>query len=71
MKITFIIVGGILCLFGLADLVSSFMEIDLWGGVLGIQLPEIIWKFSAYIEMLVGYLLFQAGISAAEDATEA
>ncbi len=71
MKIAFIIVGAILCLFGLADLVSSFMEIDLWGGVLGIQLPEIIWKFSAYIEMLVGYLLFQAGISAAEDATEA
>lgn len=71
MKIAFIIVGSILVLFGLADLVSSFMEIDLWGGVLGIQLPDIIWKFSAYIEMLIGYLLFQAGISAPEDTTEA
>ena len=69
MKIALIIIGGILALFGLADLVGSFMEIDLWGGVLGIQLPDIVWRFSAYIEMLVGYLLFQAGISAPEDNT--
>jgi len=33
---------------------GSFTGFDLWG-TLGIQLPEIIWKYSAYIEIAIGY----------------
>lgn len=69
MKFALIIVGGILFLFGLADFISSYAGTDLWGEIIGIQLPEIIWKFSAYAEMLIGYLLFNAGMNTSEDDT--
>jgi hypothetical protein len=41
-------------LFGVVDLVGSFAGFDLWG-TLGIQLPEMIWKYSSYIEIAIGY----------------
>ena len=69
MKIALIIIGGILILFGLADFVSSYMGTDLWGETIGIRLPEIVWKFSAYAEMLIGYILFQAGRNTIEEDT--
>ena len=69
MKLALIIIGGVLVLFGLADFISSYAGTDLWGEIIGIQLPEIIWKFSAYGEMLVGYLLFKAGMNTSEDET--
>ena len=68
MKFALIIIGGILVLFGITDFISSYAGTDLWGEIIGIQLPEIIWKFSAYAEMLIGYLLFKAGMNASEDA---
>jgi len=48
------IVGILIILFGLVDLIGSFTGFDLWGTI-GIQLPEMIWKYSAYIEIAIGY----------------
>ena len=48
------IVGILIILFGVVDLVGSFAGFDLWG-TLGIQLPEMIWKYSSYIEIAIGY----------------
>jgi len=71
MKIAMMIIGGALVAFGLVDLIGSFTDFDLWG-VIGIQLPEIVWSYSAYIEMVVGYLIFKFGssISEGESSTE-
>lgn len=64
------IIGILFVIFGLVDLVGSYAEFDLWGGFLGIQLPEIIWKFSAYIEIAIGAALFKFGSTEAEPAAE-
>ena len=63
MKIVLIVVGVIFFSIGAIDLVGSFTGFDLWGGFFGIQLPELLWKYSAYLELLVGYLAFKAGRS--------
>ena len=60
------ILGILLILFGLVDLVGSFTGFDLWGGFLGVQLPELVWKYSSYIEILIGYFLFNMGSKSAE-----
>lgn len=66
MKIALIIVGGLLIVFGLVDLIGSFAQFDLWGTI-GIQLPEIIWSFSAYIEIALGIFLCKLGFSSPEN----
>lgn len=48
------IVGILIILFGVVDLIGSFAGFDLWGTI-GVQLPDIIWKYSAYIEIAIGY----------------
>ena len=53
-------IGGILILIGLVDFLGSFAGFDLWG-TMGIDLPEIIWRFTAYIELAAGYALLKAG----------
>ena len=55
------IIGGVFIAFGLLDLIGSFTGLDVWGQWVGINLPEIIWKFTAYIEMGVGYFLLTPG----------
>jgi uncharacterized membrane protein YphA (DoxX/SURF4 family) len=62
MKIALIIAGGFLVVFGLVDLIGSFAQFDLWGTI-GIQLPDVIWSFSAYIEILLGAFLFKLGLA--------
>ena len=54
------IAGIILIAIGAVDLIGSFVGFDLWGTI-GVPLPEIIWRFSAYIEIALGYFLFQQG----------
>ena len=53
--------GMILIAFGLVDFVGSYLDFDLWTGFLGITLPDLLWQFSAYIECIVGYFLFNFG----------
>lgn len=52
------IIGIILVAIGLIDLGGSYMEFDLWGGFIGIELPELLWRYSGYIEIAVGAFFF-------------
>ena len=62
------IAGILLIVFGLVDLVGSYLEFDLWGGFIGVQLPKVIWKYSSFIEMGLGYFIFSLGGS--KDVTD-
>ncbi len=53
------IIGGILFAFGLVDLIGSYSGLDIWNDWLHIQLPEILWRFSSYIEIALGAFLFR------------
>ncbi|MEM7168032.1 MAG: hypothetical protein AAF581_21445, partial [Planctomycetota bacterium] len=55
------VIGGLLIVFGGLDLIGSFAVFDVWTDWLGIALPEIIWRFSAYIELVIGFFLFRLG----------
>jgi signal peptidase I len=48
---------------GLLDLFLSFQGVEMWSAYLRINLPEIFTKFSAYIELLIGYSLLYASKS--------
>ena len=63
------IIGGLLILFGIVDLVGSFAGFDVWGDWIGVNLPEIIWRFTAFIEIGIGWFLIKA--SSGEAAPEA
>lgn len=67
MKLVLMAIGALLCVFGVADLVGSYAGFDLWGGVIGVQLPEVVWKYSAYIELVAGYFIFKAGMSSSPE----
>lgn len=54
------IIGAIIFLFGVVDIGGSYMDFDLWGTI-GIQLPDILWKYSSYIELALGAFLFSMG----------
>jgi len=57
------IIGMLLITIGVVDFAGSYMEFDLWGGFLGVQLPDLLWKFSPYIEMGLGYFIMNLGDS--------
>ena len=61
----FKILGGLLVVFGVVDFGGSFAGFDLWG-TLGVPLPEIIWRFSAYLEIGAGYALINLGKAAGD-----
>lgn len=71
MKMVVMFIGGAIFLFGLADVIGSFAGVDLWGQYIGVQLPEVLWKYSAYIEMLIGYFVFKAGKGLGDEPQEA
>lgn len=50
------IAGVIIIAIGLIDFVGSYAGFDLWGGVLGIELPELLWTYASYIE--IGIVMF-------------
>lgn len=64
-------VGILLIAFGAADLVGSYTGYDLWNDYIGVTLPNIIWKFSPYIEMAVGFGIMMLGAKGDEAQTEA
>ncbi len=65
------IAGFIIIAFGILDLIGSYAGFDLWGGYLGVDLPEMLWKFSSYIEIAIGYGLIHMGSSEPEAEAEA
>jgi hypothetical protein len=50
-------IGMLLIAIGVVDFVGSYMDFDLWRGFFGVQLPDLLWQFSAYIEMGLGYFI--------------
>ncbi len=62
------ILGGLLFLFGVADLVGSrFMDVDIWTDYIKVELPEMVWRYSAYIEMGLGLLVMRLGGKSSSD----
>jgi hypothetical protein len=55
-----VIIGGLLFLFGLVDFIGSFVGFDAWS-TLGVELPEVVWRFSPWIEMGLGAFLYKRG----------
>jgi len=64
------ILGIIIIAFGLVDLVGSYMEFDLWGGFIGVELPETLWQYSSFIEIGIGYFIMKFGSKTPEAVTE-
>ncbi len=62
--------GIILIVFGVIDFGGSWVGFDLWGGFLGIDLPDLVWQFSAYAEIGIGYFLMQLGEDGGEPAVD-
>jgi len=48
-------IGYALIAFGIADFGLSYGGTDLWGEVIGVQLPEVIWAYSGMIAAAIGY----------------
>ncbi|MDB4499343.1 hypothetical protein N9213_02810 [Akkermansiaceae bacterium] len=61
------IIGGLFIAFGLVDMIGSFTGLDVWGEWIGIELPEAIWSFTAYIEMGIGYFLLKLSSNDTEE----
>ena len=59
--------GIILIAFGLIDLIGSFAGLDVWTEWINISLPELIWMFTAYIEIGLGYFLLKLGSPQVEE----
>ena len=46
--------------FGVVNFAGSYMDFYLWG-MIEVQLPDMIWKFSSYIEIALGYIIMKMG----------
>ena len=58
---------ALVILFGLVDLIGSYVDFDLWGGFMGVELPDIVWQFSSYAEIGIGYLIISLGSDEIEE----
>lgn len=61
------IIGILLIIFGVVDLIGSYTDFDLWGTI-GIRLPDLLWQYSSFIEIGLGFFLTSLGSS--DDDTE-
>ena len=57
------IIGALVFAFGIVDIVGSFTGLDVWTDWIGVELPEVIWSFTGYIELALGALLFKIGMA--------
>lgn len=60
------ILGVILIILGAVDLAGSYADFDLWGDYINVKLPDMLWKYSSYIELGAGFLLFNLGSKSKE-----
>ncbi len=67
----FKIIGGALIAWAILDFGLSYMGTDVWLDWLGVQLPELIYRFSAIIEGVIGFFLWNLGSSGSGDGEEA
>lgn len=62
------IIGGLIIAFGVVDMLGSWGGLDVWGDWIGVQLPDAIWMFTAYIEIGIGYFLYRMGGDEGDEA---
>ena len=55
---------------GVVDLIGSYADFDVWTDFIGVQLPDIIWRYSAWIEIALGFLLIKIGMAASSKGDE-
>lgn len=53
------IIGILLVAFGLVDFIESWRDYDVWQRWFHITKPEVLGRFSGYIEMVLGYFLIK------------
>ncbi len=61
------IIGIILIAIGLIDFGGSYMGFDLWNDFIKVELPEMVWRYTSYIELIVGFLLFNSGSKSSKE----
>ncbi len=66
----FKVLGCLLIGFGLVDWIGSYADLDVWMDWFGVQLPELLWSLSPYIEITLGYFLINTGNRLQTEATE-
>ena len=42
------------------SLVGRFTGFDVWA-TLGVELPEMLWKYSGYLEIFIGLFIYKTG----------
>ncbi len=62
-----VIFGIILVLLGITDVGMTYLGTDIWSQWFGIQVPEDIWPYTAYIAMGAGYVLISFGRKGDDD----
>ncbi len=60
------IIGGILILWGIADFGLSWIGIDLYWEI-GINVPDWLYQWTAWIVMGIGYAIFSIGEPSKEE----
>jgi hypothetical protein len=67
----FKILGGALIAWAVADFGLSYMGTDVWSDWLGIQLPEVIYRYSAMIVGVIGGVIWKLrDVASAEEGAE-
>ena len=61
------IIGIILLAIGLIDLVGTYADFDLWSDFIGVTLPDVLWQYSAFIEIGLGYFIFKLDTNQSTD----
>ena len=61
------IVGIILIIVGVIDVGGSWLGFDFWAEFIGIELPAILWYVSGWVELGLGYFLFNLGSDTKEE----
>ena len=64
------LLGLILIAFGITDFAMSWMGTDVWADWLGIELPDLLYRFSAIIEIAIGSQLLKMGDDAEGSESE-
>ena len=62
------LLGIALIVFGLIDLIGSWTGLDVWSDWLGVELNGFLYMISAWVELGVGYFLFNLGDGGDEDS---
>jgi len=63
------IIAILIFLWGIADLVLSFLDFDLYSEI-GINVPEWLWTWTAFIAIGLGAFIFTIGEDEDEDEDE-